>query len=207
MFVQIILKKLGFDVDVLQNAHTLPDRLMSFRPNLLILTEDSRRYSSHFVVNQCAAQVSDIHFILVKSQVDGVEKLSEDRRRISSPVQPIELIKAAAESCHMPSEGLIEKFKSFKGQLEVMTAQGKTLELTDTESEELLSRSEKFDSREEDYQKYLSEKKVKVKNTFASKEVIKAQKKERVETAGETAIDHDRINFAKELFKKANDKK
>jgi hypothetical protein len=88
-----------------------------------------------------------------------------------------------------------------------MTAQGKTLELTDTESEELLSRSEKFDSREEDYQKYLSEKKVKVKNTFASKEVIKAQKKERVETAGETAIDHDRINFAKELFKKANDKK
>lgn len=210
MFIQIILKKLGFDVDTLQNHHILADRLLSFRPNLLILTEDSRKMSSEFVLNQSRAQIPDLKSILLRKDVEGVEKVTPDTLRISRPVQPIELIKATGECCKMPADELIEKFKKFRGQLKELgeTEEGAGVTPPESENEgEFISG--KFEPEQEksqrvaQYKDYLRKQKNTVTQAFSSQEVSKLVRKDRTAEQKSKKIDIERKKFATQLFKKA----
>lgn len=204
MFVQIILKKLGFDVDTLQNYHTLPDRFLSFRPNLLILTEDSKKSPTESVLNLARSQIADLKFILLRTRTNGVEVLSPEIRRINTPIQPIELIKATAQSCNIPTEGLIEKFKKFRGQLNLSADQEWALDFTDSPAEVLKARGEPGATKTEEYEKYLAKNKEPVKATFSQADVQKNLKSDRAKIVSESSIDEERKKFATQLFKKSN---
>lgn len=200
MFIQIILKKLGFDTDALQNHHTLPDKLLSFRPNLLILNEDGRKSSTESTLSSARAQVPDLRFVLLRPKTSGVEVLGQDIRRINTPIHPIELILATGQSCNIPTEGLVEKFKKFKGQLNLPKDQQRILDMIDLPPSE---EPDKGVDRMAEYRKYLSQNKEPVKSTFSGSEVQAKMKVSRAAGKSDSGVDRARKSFAKELFKKA----
>lgn len=214
MFIQIILKKLGFDVDTLQNHHILGDRILSFRPNLLILTEDSRKMSSEFVLNQSRAQIPELKSILLRKDVEGVERVSPETLRISRPVQPIELIKATGECCQMPTDDLIEKFKKFRGQLKELDGEGAVGSSADLEVEDELTfvasaqsmEQQEPSTRATQYKDYLQKQQNSVTQSFSPQEVSQVVKKDRTADQKSKKIDMERKRFATELFKKAKGK-
>lgn len=213
MFVQIILKKLGFDVDALQNIHTLGDHLLSFHPSLMIMTEDGRRFSADAVMKQARNQFPDIQFLLLKARVVGTEKISDGVLRIGSPIQPNELIRATSQSFQMDSSVLLEKFKKFRGQLNLSQEQQKQLDLHEASGDQQMfahgdeapAPLSKEEARENVYRDYLKKQKVKVKETFRPDEIQKFMRDEKVAAAAannDPSIDDQRRNFVTELFRK-----
>jgi hypothetical protein len=195
MFVQIVLKKLGFDVDALQNVHTLGDRLLAFHPQLMILSEESRKFSTEAVLNQATAQIPSLCFILLKKKSGGVDTVSKEILRISSPVQPAELITATARSCQLAPRTLLEKFKKFRGQIQLTEDQERQLDLYERNEE-----GEKNASSV--YGDYLKEHAVKSLSVFDPEEVQKTMKAARQKTEAQEDIDKERRAFTVELFKK-----
>ncbi len=197
-FIQIILKKLGFDVDVMQNAHTLSDRIISFNPNLLILTENSKRYATESILNSTRLQKPDLNFILIKAKFNGAETLSKEIRRIGSPILPIALIKATSQSCNIPHAGLIEKFKKFKGQLNLSPEQEREVEQTVQDGQTVAVPKGA-------YADYLAQNPADVSSTFATQKVQARVKSDRktASSMSSQSIDQSRKDFVTELFKKA----
>lgn len=212
MFVQIILKKLGFDVDALQNIHTLADHLLTFHPSLIILTEDGRRFSAENVMKQIKAQLPDAKFLLLKARAVGTEKTAEGVLRIGSPIQPNELIRATSQSFQLDPAGLLEKFKKFRGQLNLPQEQQKRLELQENDEEQQMfaeakteSASKEDPARENVYRDYLKKKNLKVKETFRPEEIQKFMRDEKMAAASaplDTSVDNERRSFVTELFRK-----
>jgi len=228
MFIQIILKKLGFDVDALQNSRSLSDRLVGFHPHLLIMNEFGKKFDSAKVLQQVTTQRPDLKVIYLTpnpSQNDVIDVISF---RISSPVQPAELIHATAECCEADEAALIEKFQKFRGQLKPPQGSLDDLQLKDGEGAEAnLKRSDQESNeasfrvsgeslkeeddflglskinltKEQEYRAYLKEKKESVKNIFDPAQVHKVMKEERGK-ASSPKVDGDRKDFVRTLFKK-----
>ncbi len=215
MFIQILLKKLGFDVDALQNSRSLRDRLLGFHPNLLILNEEGRKFDSAKVIAMVQSQRTDLKVIFLTSQSKGPKLLGADVQRISSPVKPTQLIEAVAQSCQVDVSTLLEKFQKFRGQLPGVEDSTTTLERNSNEDDEIyLERSPEEDEsihvgsssagREEDYKAYLNSQKNDVKETFEPSKVQQILRAEKKLISSAPKVDRDRKNFVKTLFKKGS---
>lgn len=210
-FVQIILKKIGFDVDSIQHHRSLPDKTLSFRPQLIILNESSKKNPMEEVIKTGRSLVPDMRFVILGPKVQGIENIGDGVLKISSPVQPVELIKAAGQSCQIPSEGLIEKFKKFRGQLGLTKEQERSLELSEENETVLVEKDDtKMDqievgdssSRTQEYESYLEQNRTSVKQTFSAEDVHKSLKSFRQGADDATGeIDQERKSFVDELFK------
>lgn len=201
-FIQILLKKLGFDVDAIQNPHAMADRLMVFRPNVIIAPEDGRRIRREMIAPQLAL-IPSIKQILLSTHGSGNAPVEENVFRIKSPIQPMDLIHALATACQMDPDNLAEKYQKFRRQIH-------TEELGDIVygnfgfDSEVLAPDQEV-SRKKRYDEFLAKAGDSVSAIFSPKEVAKENKSRRGEGTSSSiqdTLDVDRQSFTKKLFSK-----
>lgn len=138
IFLQTLLKKLGFNVEGIQSGKALERTMLSFYPEILIMTAHGRRISGVKVAKElkkidhqpcilllaAAGQLEDLR----GQSLDQVDDLLE------SPVNTQDLLKSLARFSKIDPDFLMQKYKSMKRRQE---DQEIDLNLLRTDSEQI----------------------------------------------------------------------
>ena len=115
VFVETILRKVGFDVLSLQNDSAVSEKLLEFRPELVLASMRGRRVNGVKIGARLRRARGLPKLILFFSGSPGptaeeLKQASPDAV-LSSPIQPKELIRAVAEQLQMDVAALAERYE------------------------------------------------------------------------------------------------
>ncbi len=116
MFLQTVLKKMGFDVDAIQNPRLFQDSVLRMNPDVLVMTALGKRVKGLELLNfvrkvRGVPRVLMLHAAgLEPGRVPGVDDW------LDSPVAATKLLSSIALLCNLDNEALQEKFKRMRLQ-------------------------------------------------------------------------------------------
>lgn len=217
MFLQTVLKKMGFDVDSTQNPRSLRDSLLAMNPDILIMTAYGKKVKGL----ELAANVRKVrdlpHIILMRGM--GQDEVEDEMINgwLQSPVAAQALLDIVARLSNINPQVLQEKFSKLKlteveqerarvlkaqdvlGPTLEKSADGKALGNFGVLKDSTLSTSD----REARYAKFLDEKPPE-KHGFAVKQVqeqVKALRRDEASADSED-LERQRREFVEHLFRK-----
>jgi|GEM_PF-1288303 len=217
MFLQTVLKKIGFDVDAIQNPRQFQDSLLTMNPDVLVMTANGKKVKG-LEMSRTVKRVRDLpKIILIRSgSLAHEEDLNVDVW-LDSPVGAMPLLNAIGDICGLNKEVLADKFVKLRLQ-EVSDNEARVLTLdVDPLTQEEMERPSKgagnFEvlqdstlssaDRQERYKKFLTAE-VPVQVGFSVKQVADQVKSlRRDENPEELAeLERQRKAFVEHLFKK-----
>jgi chemotaxis response regulator CheB len=217
MFLQTVLKKIGFDVDAIQNPRQFQDALLTMNPDVLVMTATGKKVKG-LEMSRTVKRVRGLpHIILIRGgQLVREEDLNVDAW-LDSPVGAMPLLNAIGDTCGLNKEVLADKFVKLKLQ-EVGEGEARVLKVNeDPLSEEEMQRAAEpsgnfealpasslsSDDRKERYKKFLQAE-VPAEVGFAVKKVQEQVKELRKDENAEdlAELERQRKAFVEQLFKK-----
>lgn len=118
MFLQTVLKKIGFDVDSTQNPRMFSDSLLTMNPDVLVMTANGKRIKGVELAAQVKRNRGNPKIILLRSGTLAKEayKDIEIDGWLDSPVGAPDLLDKIAELCHLNKQTLQEKLLKLRIQ-------------------------------------------------------------------------------------------
>lgn len=121
VFLQILLKKLGLDVECIQNPHILTGSLSRFFPDLLIMTAMGRRVHGATLA-QSVRKVRGKPSVILLAPSSSQHQLTPAQLQnvdavLQSPVKAVDVIECISKTQNLDSEALLEKYRKFKTSL------------------------------------------------------------------------------------------
>lgn len=217
MFLQTVLKKIGFDVDAIQNPHSFAESLLRMNPDVLVMTAAGRRVRGQELVKQVKKTRGLPHVVLLRANgQDEDTSIEEADRWLESPVGALDLLNCIGELCHLNQQVLQEKFQKLHLQ-EAQEEQARILKINDIVEPSLnrgngeggsfgnLKASELApEERRKRYESFLADKKAVAKVGFSVKKVqdqIKDLRRDE-NTSDLEDLERERKAFVEHLFKK-----
>lgn len=114
MFLQTVLKKIGFDVDAIQNPRSFQDSVLRMNPDVLVMTSVGKRVKGYDLASGLKRPRGTPKIILIQApnapeifdpQVDGWLK---------GPVAALDLLNTIGDLCGLDKAVLAEKFQKLK---------------------------------------------------------------------------------------------
>ncbi|MGE0527586.1 MAG: hypothetical protein AB7G93_16000 [Bdellovibrionales bacterium] len=114
VFLQTVLKKVGFDVDAIQNPRLFNDSLLTMNPEVLVMTANGRRVRGYDLSRTLKRVRGLPHIVLIRGH--GQPELTDPEvgAWLESPVNPLDLLNAIADFCGLNKEVLAEKFSKLQ---------------------------------------------------------------------------------------------
>jgi chemotaxis response regulator CheB len=213
MFLQTVLKKMGFDVDAIQNPRSFNDSVLRMNPDVLVMTAHGKKING-IELAKGIKRVRGIPHVILIAAIGGV-KNDDQMVWLDSPVGAMDLLNTIADVGNLDKAGLADKFS--KLHLQEGVSEARILRLNENQPEEdMLKGSDSpgnFDTfqstsitpeeRKKRYKKFLSEERP-PQIGFGVKEVqehIKSLRKD--ESEEELAeLERERKAFVEHLFRK-----
>ncbi len=221
LYVETLLKKVGFDAMGTQKIKGLNDTIMTFRPSVLIVSELIKDIKAEDFITELKSEKPDLKaMILLNSQTKKRETKAVDAY-ITRPIDPLVVLKTVAYWSGMNEEKLLEKIDKlalFKGtqheehaktlrsnfgtKSEVRIISGERTEIdlkfVKQSQEQMLTRSNRF----KDALKSMPDPKAKIyDHKIVSKETKEFREREKDPEIVD--IDNERKAFVDALFDKA----
>lgn len=121
LFLQTLLKKLGFDVDGIQNERSFEESFLVLNPELVIATAKGKRVNGLELAEKLRRRNGLPKMVLLASgtmfdklreiQIENVDAILE------SPVATTSLLQSVARICQVDEVALLEKYRKFKATL------------------------------------------------------------------------------------------
>lgn len=221
MFLQTVLKKIGFDVDSTQNPRKFNDSLISMNPDVLVMTATGKRIKGTELVSTVKKVRGLPKIILIKSNnLSTKETLDtlEVEGWLDSPVGAPDLLAKIAELSNLNNQVLQDKLLKMRMQDAVPADDQRVLKINPDETDPAsLDRAEKSSGnfgvlkastmsssdRQSRYQKFIDGEKPE-KHGFALKAVQEQIRELRKEEDPKALadIEKERRAFVEHLFKK-----
>lgn len=121
-FVQLLLKKLGFQVHSLDKDYNLGDQIIEVLPELLIAANFGQHKASIDVIKKLRDNKKIPKVILIKPPHEDAVQLPEDQQSmieevVWSPIEPLKLIEAIASVLKMDVVQLKQKYTNVYGSV------------------------------------------------------------------------------------------
>lgn len=116
MFLQTILKKLGFDVDSTQNPRSFSDHVLTMNPDVLVMTAYGKRVHGVELSKNLRRARGLPRTILLRNQQQIVDAQALADAWLESPVAAVGLLDKIAELCGLNKQVLSEKFQKLRMQ-------------------------------------------------------------------------------------------
>jgi DNA-binding response OmpR family regulator len=218
MFLQTVLKKIGFDVDAIQNPRSFQDSVLRMNPDVLVMTANGKKVKGYELSSGLKRTRGLPHIILIKS--GGGSETADARIGgwLTSPVGALDLLNMIGDLCGLNKEVLAEKFGKLRLQEQSSGNEARVLNLDEQSEEEELERSEKpqgnfgvlqqetaeaTQARQERYKKVLSQERpdhIGFSVKQVQDQVKSLRKEENKEDLAE--LERQRKAFVEHLFKK-----
>lgn len=217
LFLQTLLKKIGFDVEGVQNERNFEEARLSLNPEVILVSARGKRLKGLEFAGQYKKIRGFPKIILLYGATAAPSSESElppgADAVLESPVNSKSLLSLLAELGDLDSQTLIEKYRKIKASLSAEKVDDLELLRRDTVSEE---DAEQFDSkpakekdaasetRNERYKRFLETMEKPEHDGFDRTKVMRFHKKIRAsEDVKEVeALEKERQAFVKALFKK-----
>ena len=219
IFLETVLKKIGFDVIGVQNDLVIAEKLMSFNPALMIVSSQGNRVNGNKAIARLKAKGNVPPTIFINPR--GKSAAPSDKvvvAIIDSPVSPRTLIELVASIFNMDEESMLKKYEKSSDYhrekevgIHIQTKEPKEAVQSSLVKfrEKLKETEEKRKKRSQNY-KQLAEKNplppfLGLKRAQVVDQVKDFRKEEREGLY--KSIDEERIEFAKALSKRFYSKK
>lgn len=219
MFLQTVLKKIGFDVDSTQNPRKFNDSLLAMNPDILLMTAAGKRIRGVELSTQVRKQRGLPKIILIRTggfSQDSVKDAEIDGW-LESPVAAPDLLDKIAELCHLNKQILQDKLLKLR-MSETSEEQARVLKLEGEEHGGTLDKSVQSsgnfgtlkastmssNERQSRYNQFLKDNDAPPSAGFGFKDVqeqVKALRKEESQSNLED-LERERRAFVEHLFKK-----
>lgn len=142
MFLQTVLKKIGFDVDAIQNPRSFQDSVLRMNPDVLVMTANGKRVKGYELASGLKRTRGLPHIILIRTSGSAEMADAKIGGWLTSPVGALNLLNMIGDLCGLNKEVLAEKFGKLRLQEQ---APGQDARVLSMESEEVeqLNRAEK----------------------------------------------------------------
>ncbi len=213
MFLQTVMKKIGFDVDAIQNPRKFKDSLLQMNPDLLVLSALGPRVKGLELCRNLRRVRGIPRVILLRPAGSTFEENKMVDGWLDSPVSALALLHKMADLCSLNKPVLLEKFnklqlKEIEEKIRVLRpgeGAGLVLEARGDEGAfgNLKGSSISSPERQERYKKFLEEqppKEVKFIAKDIAEQVRKLREQESAEDLAE--LERQRKAFVEQLFKK-----
>lgn len=217
MFLQTVLKKIGFDVDAIQNPRQFNDACISMNPDVLVMTANGKKVKGLELARNTKRVRGLPHIILIRSPGSAPEEDLNVDAWLEPPVGAMPLLNSIGDVCGLNKDVLADKFAKLRLQ-EALPEEGRSLRVSEAESgegamekaevssgnfEELRSSSLSDAERRERYKKFLQAE-VPAEVGFSVKQVQSQVKELRQAENAEALADleRERKAFVEHLFKK-----
>ncbi len=136
MFLQTVLKKIGFDVDAIQNPRVFNDSVLRMNPDVLIMTAYGKRVNG-VEMQKTVKRVRGLpHVIMIHAPGQGKDDDSLISGWLESPVGAVTLLHLLGDLCGLNKELLSDKFHKLRLQ-EDATPESRVLNISDASEAEL----------------------------------------------------------------------
>ncbi len=116
MFLQTVLKKIGFDVDAIQNTRGFNDHVLAMNPDLVVLTALGKKVNG-LELSHAMKRVRGLpRTILIRQPGAPHEDDLTVDKWLQSPVGAVDLLHAIADVCGLNKDVLSEKFQRLRLQ-------------------------------------------------------------------------------------------
>ncbi len=119
MFLQTVLKKIGFDVDSTQNPRKFSDSLLSMNPDILVMTASGKRIKGTELLPQVRRVRGLPKIILIKSNALSTKETLDSLEVegwLDSPVGAPDLLSKIAELANLNNQVLQDKLLKMRMQ-------------------------------------------------------------------------------------------
>jgi hypothetical protein len=214
-----VLKKIGFDVDAIQNPRQFQDSLLTMNPDVLVMNANGKKVKG-LELSRTVKRVRGLpHVILIRSASLVREEDSGVEAWLDSPVGAMPLLNAIGDTCGLNKDVLADKFVKLQlkdvgdHEARVLKATETPLNQADMEREKVASgnfedgglkvSTMSGEERKERYKKFLQSD-IPVQTGFSIKQVQDQVKELRQnENAKDLAdLERQRKEFVEHLFKK-----
>lgn len=122
VYLQTLLKKIGFDVDGVQNQKKVDDLVLSFNPDLIVATSKGKRVNGLKVAERIK-RIKGLPKIILLIPTAMSEKMqgftfNNVDSFIESPVKAVDLLGNLARVVGLDGDQLIEKYRKMKQKLD-----------------------------------------------------------------------------------------
>lgn len=215
MFLQTVLKKMGFDVDAIQNPRSFQDSVLRMNPDVLVMTAHGKKVNG-VELSKSVKRVRGLpHLVLISSP--GTLRNADHATWLQSPVGAMDLLNCIADLGKLDKAVLADKFSKLK--LQEAGVEARILKMNQGENQPLEELMKSMDNpgnlgslppttmtpeqRKERYKKFLSEERPE-NIGFGVKQVqehIKSLRRD--ESEAELAdLERERKAFVEHLFRK-----
>ena len=133
MFLQTVLKKLGFDVDSTQNPRSFSDHVLTMNPDVLVMTANGKRVHGVELSKNLRRARGLPRTILLKTPQQPVDGNAMADAWLESPVAALVLLEKIAELCGLNKQVLSEKFEKLRMK-EIEETKARVLKTEDKDS-------------------------------------------------------------------------
>ncbi len=215
MFLQTVLKKIGFDVDAIQNPRSFTEAVLRMNPDVLVMTAYGKKVNG-IELSQSVKRVRGMpHMVLIAAPGTMRPEDLNIATWLESPVGALDLLNAIADLAGLDKNILADKFSKLR--LQETSSEARILKIDEDKPAEQMAKatesSGNFESfqetsltsveRNERYQKFLREEPP-GQIGFAVKQVQDQIKNLRREESAEDNADleRERKAFVEHLFRK-----
>jgi len=141
MFLQTVLKKIGFDVDAIQNPRSFHDSVLRMNPDVLVMTAAGKKVKGLELTASLKRTRGLPHVLLIRapgathSDSPGVDAWLE------TPVAALPLLNAIGDLCGLNKDVLAAKFAKLRVHEEVRGADTRVLHAQNDKSDDSMSAS------------------------------------------------------------------
>lgn len=110
MFLQTVLKKIGFDVDAIQNARSFQESVLRMNPDVLVMTAAGKRVRGLDLLGQLKKNRGLPRVLLLHAPGASPENTPEVDMWREAPLSAANLLRAIAELSQLNEQVLLDKF-------------------------------------------------------------------------------------------------
>src|SRR5690606_28109863 len=107
---QTVLKKIGFDVDGIQNPRIFQDSLLRMNPDVLVMNANGKRVKGLELAKTVKKNRDLPRIILVEQANVAPTSDPEIAAWLNSPVSAMDLLNVLADTCGLDRDSLSEKY-------------------------------------------------------------------------------------------------
>lgn len=137
MFLQTVLKKIGFDVDAIQNPRSFQDSVLRMNPDVLVMTANGKRVKGHELSSGVKRTRGLPHVILIRTSGSPEVPDPNVGGWLTSPVGALNLLNMIGDLCGLNKDVLAEKFGKLRLQEQASEQEARVLSLDEKEVEQL----------------------------------------------------------------------
>jgi CheY-like chemotaxis protein len=203
IYIQSLLKKIGFNVDGVQSDRGFEEAVLRTNPDLVIFSLRNKNFYGIELMSQ-VRQVPKTIVLAPRSIVevsDAIADLAQAGKVLETPVQAVQLLTALAELGSMDLQTLLAKYSKIRSYLPGVREDeaGTTNPHTPNSGEEAASDRFHSAAREERMKAVLAQIQLPAENGYSRKRVQDEVKQTRA-VGSVAGIDQERRSFVKKLF-------